>query len=51
MIPTFVAGDKKEHVITTPIIATYNGGGSGGRSVSHELIVIDAPPYEQTSRP
>jgi hypothetical protein len=45
MIITFVARDGKKHVVNTLVNVVYNGGGS----VSHELIAIDAPPYEHTS--
>jgi hypothetical protein len=45
MTPTFVAGDEKEHVVTTPIIVVYSGGGSA----NHEVIATNALPYEHTS--
>jgi len=41
---TSITWDKKERVVTTPVAAAYNGKGSGGGNVSHELIPIDTPP-------
>jgi hypothetical protein len=38
MIFTSITRDGNEHVVTTPITIAYNGGGSGGRNVNHELI-------------
>ncbi len=46
-----IAGDEKEHVVTTPITTAYNGRGSGGESANLELIATNAPPYEHTSWP
>ncbi len=47
MTPTYVARNEKEHIVTTPIIVVYNGGGSA----NHELIATSTPPYEHTSWP
>ncbi len=41
---TFIIGDWKEHVVTTLVTTAYNGRGSGGGNVSHELIPMDTPP-------
>jgi hypothetical protein len=49
MIPTSIARDINEHVVTTPSTTTYNGEGNGGGSSNHELIATNAPPYEHTS--
>jgi hypothetical protein len=49
MTPTSITRDEKEHVVTTLVIASYNGRGSGGRSSDHELITTNTPPYEHTS--
>jgi len=55
MILTFVARDEKEPIIFTFITIVYNrgrnGGGNGGGSANHELIAIDTPLYEHTSKP
>jgi hypothetical protein len=49
MTLTSIAGDEKEHVVTTPITTADNRKGSGGESANHELIATNAPPYEHTS--
>jgi len=46
MTLTSITGDEKEHVVTTIVTTVYNGRGSGGGNVSHELIPIDITPYE-----
>jgi hypothetical protein len=45
MIPIYVTRDEREHVVTTLVIASYNGKGSA----NHELITSNTPPYEHTS--
>jgi hypothetical protein len=47
MIITSIVGDGKEHILNTLVTTTYNGGGGA----NHELIAIDALPYEHTSKP